>query len=117
MKNYADITKDINSGLKEWRQYVPGVQDGFSQMAKAALAEGALSTKNKEFIALCIGVANHCDACLGFHTQALAKLGATEQEVAEALGIAVYMGGGPSLMYAADAMTAFQQAKEALAKA
>ena len=70
---------------------------------------GGLDKKTKELIALALGVAARCDGCLGFHTQALAKLGATKQEVVETLGMAVYMGGGPSLMYAADAMSAFEQ--------
>lgn len=51
----------------------------------------------------------HCDGCIGFHTEALVKLGATRQEVEEALGMAVYTGGGPSLMYAADAIAAYEQ--------
>ena len=54
-------------------------------------------------------MAGHCDACIGFHVQALIKAGATKAEIEEALGVAVYMGGGPSLMYAADALIAFEQ--------
>ena len=63
-------------------------------------------------IALALGVASHCDGCLGYHTKALARLGATKEEVAETLGMAIYMGGGPSLMYAADALRAFDQFKQ-----
>ncbi|MHC2349153.1 AhpD family alkylhydroperoxidase [Bradyrhizobium barranii subsp. barranii] len=70
----------------------------------------ARSTKRpKELIALALGVASHCDGCIGFHTEALVKLGATREEIEEALGMAVYMGGGPSLMYAADAIAAYEQ--------
>jgi AhpD family alkylhydroperoxidase len=68
-----------------------------------------LDKKTKELIALALGVAARCDGCLGFHTQALAKLGASRQEIIETLGMATYMGGGPSLMYAADALSAFEQ--------
>jgi alkylhydroperoxidase/carboxymuconolactone decarboxylase family protein YurZ len=50
-----------------------------------------------------------CDPCIGFHARALVKLGATRQELDEALGVATYMGGGPSLMYAASAVTAFDE--------
>ena len=82
-----------------------------SDLAAAATKDGVLDKKTKELIALALGVAARCDGCLGFHTQALAKLGASKQEVVETLGMAVYMGGGPSLMYAADAMTAFEQAQ------
>lgn len=113
MKDYTAITKDISAGLKDWRALAPDAQAGFSQLAKGAIFDGALDSKTKELIALCLGVAAHCDGCLGFHTQALVRMGATEQEVAEALAVAVYMGGGPNLMYVGDAMTAFKQAKEA----
>jgi len=41
--------------------------------------------------------------------EVLVRLGATRQEVEETLGMAVYIGGGPSLMYAADAISAFEQ--------
>ena len=54
-------------------------------------------------------MATHCDGCIGFHTKALARLGATREEVMEALGVTIYMGGGPSLMYAADAVHAFDR--------
>ena len=65
--------------------------------------------KTKELIALAIGVAVRCDGCIGFHMQALLKLGASKAEIEETLGMAVYMGGGPSLMYAAHAMQAYDQ--------
>ena len=84
---------------------------GFSDLAAAATKDGVLDKKTKELIALALGVAARCDGCLGFHTQALVKLGATRQEVVETLGMATYMGGGPSLMYAADALSAYEQAQ------
>lgn len=58
---------------------------------------------------MAIGVAIRCDGCIGFHSKALRDLGATRNEVAEVLGMAIYMGGGPSLMYAADALRAYDQ--------
>ena len=77
-------------------------------MAAAATRDGALDKKTKELIALA-GVAAHCDGCIGLHTQTLAKLGATRQELEEALGVAVDLGGGPPLMHAANAIAAFEQ--------
>lgn len=108
-KNYPDITKGISQNMKTLRQEIPDTMAGFSALAKAATAEGVLDKKTKEFIALAIGIATRCDGCIGFHTEALVRLGATRQEVLEVLGMAVYMGGGPSLMYAADAIEAFTQ--------
>ena len=68
-----------------------------------------MSAKHKELIALAIGVAARCDGCIGFHTQALIKLGVNKAELAEMLGVAVMMGGGPSLMYAGEAMRAYEE--------
>jgi AhpD family alkylhydroperoxidase len=82
---------------------------GFNAMARGALKPGALSESHKELIALAIGVAGHCDGCIGFHAKSLVRLGAKREEVMEALAVAVYMGGGPSLMYAAEAVHAFDE--------
>lgn len=110
-KDYSAITGDISAYTAELRKLIPDVMQGFSGMAKAALQTNSLDEKTKELIALVLGVAAHCDGCLGFHAKALARLGVTHTEVAEALGMAIYMGGGPSLMYAADALRAFDQFK------
>ena len=109
MKNYPAITAAISANMKKLRQAIPDTMAGFSALAKAATADGALDKKTKELIALALGVAARCDGCIGFHAEALVKLGATRQEVEEVLGMAVYMGGGPSLMYAADAVQAFAE--------
>jgi len=109
MKNYPAIVSDISANIKVLRKDIAPTMQGFSAMAQAATAAGALDKKTKELIALAIGVATRCDGCIGFHTEALAKLGASRAEVAETLGMAIYMGGGPSLMYAADAIGAFEQ--------
>ena len=107
--SYAALTRGISGQLAALRGDLPDVMKGFGQLSKASMASGALSEKTKELIALALGVAAHCDGCLGFHTKALVKLGATSAEVEEALAVAVYMGGGPSLMYSASAMTAFAE--------
>ena len=111
-ESYMDVTQGITADLKQLRTQIPDVLSAFSQLNQAATADGVLDRKTKELIALALGVAAHCDGCIGFHTQALARLGATREEVAEVLGMAVYMGGGPSLMYAADARQAFEEAIE-----
>lgn len=107
--SYLALTKNVSKNLSTLRTDLPGVMKGFSELARAATDDGALDKKTKELIALALGVAAHCDACIGFHTQALVKLGASKAEVEEALGMAVYMGGGPSLMYSANAIAAFDE--------
>ena len=108
-KNYREITKRVSASMAKLRADTPDTMKAFSSLAQAATRDGALDRKTKELIALALGVATHCDACIGFHMQALIKLGATRAEVEEALGMTVYMGGGPSLMYAADALGAFEE--------
>ena len=108
-KNYPEITKRISGQIKILRKDITDTMQGFNAMAMNATKDGALSKKTKELIALAIGVSTRCDGCIGFHMDALVKLGVTREEVEETLGMAVYMGGGPSLMYAADAMLAFEQ--------
>jgi AhpD family alkylhydroperoxidase len=111
--SYDALTRDISGQLAALRGDLPALMKGFGDLSKASLAAGALSEKTKELIALALGVAAHCDGCLGFHAKALVRLGATKAEVEEALAVAVYMGGGPSLMYSANAMTAFTEFTEA----
>jgi AhpD family alkylhydroperoxidase len=107
--NYTDLTQSVSKNLATLRSDIPEVMKGFSDLARAATKDGALNKKTKELIALALGVAAHCDACIGFHVQALVKLGASKAELEEALGMAVYMGGGPSLMYSANALAAFEE--------
>lgn len=109
MKNYPEITSDISTSLKSLRRGIPETMQAFSSLAQAATKSQALDSKTKELIALALGIAARCDGCIGFHCEALVKLGASRQELEETLGMAVYMGGGPSLMYAADALAAYEQ--------
>lgn len=111
-KDYHQIIKDIGTYTAELRKAQPEPLAGFYQMAKAATADGALSKKTKELMALAIGISQRCDGCIGFHVKALKQLGVTRDELAEALSLCVYMGGGPSLMYAADALRAYDQFSE-----
>jgi len=108
-ETYTQYTQELSATIGELRKDIPDVMKGFSAMASAALSEGALDKKTKELIALSIGVTGHCKGCIGFHVKALIALGVSREELTEALGMAVYMGGGPSLMYAAEALQAFEE--------
>ena len=111
-KDYKALTADISQYAGELRKVIPDAMNGFYAMSKAATADNALDKKTKEFIALAIGVTQRCDGCIGFHVKTLKDLGATREEVAEVMGRCVYMGGGPALMYAADALRAYDQFSE-----
>lgn len=106
---YRDLTTATSAGLSTLRTSTPEVMKSFSDLGKAATADGVLDAKTKELIALALSVAARCDPCIGFHARTLVKLGATRQEIDETLGVTTYMGGGPSLMYAANAAAAFDE--------
>ena len=115
-KSYIEITADINRGVGKIRAGAPDAMAGFSALAKSAMKPGVLPSQLKELIALAIGVAGHCDGCIGFHARALARAATPREQIIEALAVAVYMGGGPSLMYAADAMNAFDEFQDSMAR-
>ncbi|MFJ1268908.1 carboxymuconolactone decarboxylase family protein [Legionella lytica] len=106
---FSQVTKDISTQLAKMRKEMPEVMAGFSALAQATSKEGVLDKKTKELIAMALAVANHCPGCIGFHSQTLVKLQTSREELLETLGMAVYMGGGPSLMYAAEALEAFEE--------
>jgi len=105
--DHAGLIQDINENLAPLRKSQPETMQAFGQLARAAMAEGAVSTKHKELIALAIGVTQHCSGCIGFHVKALLKLQCTRTEVEEMLNVCIYMGGGPALMYAAEVLKAW----------
>ena len=109
LPDYAQLATEISANLAPLRKDLAPVMKAFGELGRAATAPGALDEKTKELIALAIGVAQRCDGCIAFHVRALVKLGASKAELEETLGVAVYMGGGPSLMYAANAMAAWDQ--------
>ena len=107
--DWESFLKDLLPGLKELRLGQSNVMEGFSAIAKAALKPGVLDANTKELIALGISVAIRCDDCIGFHVKAAMEKGASREEIMETLGMAIYMGAGPSVMYAAHVVTAFDQ--------
>ncbi|MDR1967719.1 MAG: carboxymuconolactone decarboxylase family protein [Burkholderiaceae bacterium] len=108
-KSYKDIIADTSANIAKLRRDVPEVMKGFSALSGAADKAGVLDEKTKELIAMALSVAARCDPCVGFHAKALVKYGASRAEVEEMLGICIYMGGGPSLMYAAAALAAYEE--------
>ncbi len=108
-ESWFDRTDHIRATIRSLRADAPEVMKAFSALAQTALAGNALDPKTKELIALAISVAIRCDDCIGFHVKASTAAGATRGEVTEALAMAIYMGAGPSVMYATHAVDAFQE--------
>ena len=106
--DHPTLIQNINQSLGGLRKGQPEAMQGFGQLAKSAMTECALSEKHKELMALAIGITQHCSGCIGFHVKALRRLGCTLEELQEMLAVCVYMGGGPALMYTAEALAAWE---------
>ncbi|MEO1060108.1 MAG: carboxymuconolactone decarboxylase family protein [Actinomycetota bacterium] len=111
--HYPSYRKQLIGGLAAMRADAPDVMTAFNELHRASLADGSLSTATKELIALAIGVAARCEGCIAFHVSAALRAGATREQIVEALGVAVMMGGGPATMYAAEAFAALEQYERA----
>lgn len=107
--DYAQRIAEIDEYAIELRKLIPDTVTSFGALSKAAQSAGLLDKKTKELLALAISVAIRCEGCVAYHARGARRTGATRQEVAETLGVAIQMGGGPSMNYAADALRAFDQ--------
>jgi AhpD family alkylhydroperoxidase len=108
-KQYAEIIRDVDAYAVKLRELIPDTLAAFGSLSRAAQGRGALDHKTKELIALAIAVNGRCAACIGYHARGAVRAGVSRQELAEALGVAIQMGGGPSVNYAADALRAFDE--------
>ncbi len=108
-QSYKELTSEITKYSAQFAKEQPEVMGAFHKLSQAATKDGALDKKSKELIALAIAVAVRCDGCIGFHVKKLITLGATKEEINEVCGMSVYMGGGPSLMNAAEALKAYDE--------
>ena len=108
-QSFPDLIDDLNAAITALRAGAPEPMRAFSGLAREALKPGALDVKTKELIAVGIAIATRCDGCIGFHAKAAIQAGATRQEVLETLSMAIYMGAGPSMIYAAEALRAFDE--------
>ena len=108
-QSYPDLIDDLNAAIAKLREGAAEPMRGFSLLAREALRPGALDAKTKELIAMGIAIATRCDGCIGFHAKAAIKAGATREEMLETLSMAIYMGAGPSMIYAAEALRAFDE--------
>lgn len=108
-KNFVEIESQVMDGMKALSAAIPGTINGFATMHKKALADGALTAATKELMALAIAIAIRCEGCIACHVKDALKAGATPEQVNETIGVAILMGGGPSVVYGGEAQTALAQ--------
>jgi AhpD family alkylhydroperoxidase len=115
-QTYSEYHGHLRNLLGKLGKELQAPMAAFGQLHKAAVNEAALSLKVKELIALAIAVSARCEGCIAFHTHDALRAGASRPEILEALGVAILMGGGPSAMYACEALEALEQFQTATAK-
>jgi AhpD family alkylhydroperoxidase len=109
---HEEILDELRQPVRDLRARIPAVFQAHAALHRAALGDGALDAKTKELIALAIAVTEQCDGCIASHARGAARRGATADEVADALGVAILMNGGPGTVYAARAFEAFRELSE-----
>jgi AhpD family alkylhydroperoxidase len=112
MESARDIAKGLAQPGARLRKNIPAVYDAYAAMSSAALAHGALPAKVKELVALAIAATRECDGCIAAHARGAARQGATEAEVAEAMGVVIMMNGGPGTVWGPRALAAYREFAE-----
>jgi len=94
-----EFFEKFKNDLEEMKEQTPDAVNGFSGMFARIMQDGALSLREKELIALGIGVIQRCSACIRLHIQKSLAAGATREQILEAASVAVMMGGGPAYVH------------------
>lgn len=107
--NYIEMYQHLEDQLAQLGGEIPGPMTGFARLHKKAVADGVLSRKIKEMMALAISIAVGCEGCIAYHTHDAVVAGATRPELLETIGVGLMMAGGPGSIYAAHALDALEQ--------
>jgi AhpD family alkylhydroperoxidase len=107
--DYLQFLSEARDKSRVLNKAIPDTMKGFGALSKAAKDSPAIGVKEKEFVALGIAVAVRCEPCIAFHVEALAKAGATRDELGDVLAMCIQMGGGPAVMYAGKALECWDQ--------
>jgi len=109
MLDWKNYQGQLNSTIGEIGKLSPDTIKGYLALSNAGKQTGRLDAKTRELIALAVAVSLRCDGCITVHTDAAAKAGASREELAEALGVAVSVNAGAALVYSARTLDAFKQ--------
>ena len=109
MGQWHDAIEELRAPSRALRDAVPDAWSGHLHVGAGAMADGAVPRRMKEAAALAISVVKHCDGCIAYHARGAAQAGASREEVAELLGVALLMDGGPAAVYGPRALEAFDE--------
>lgn len=110
--NYSEFLEKTVANIGNYGKANPEFMGAFSKLHQIGVKPGALFTKNKDLIALGISINAKCEGCIAMHTNDALDNGATNNEIIETIGTAIYMGGGPAVVYGAKAFEIFKEFQE-----
>jgi AhpD family alkylhydroperoxidase len=113
MLNWNGYREQVLSGVGGIAKLTPDTTRGYAMLGGAGAKTGHLDAKTRELIALGAAVTLRCDGCISVHTKAAHASGATKEEIAEALGVAISLNAGAALVYSTRVMDAFDALNEA----
>jgi AhpD family alkylhydroperoxidase len=109
MLDWLQYRKELLGRIGEVGKLSPDTLKGYQTLSDAGQKTGHLDAKTRELISLAVAVTTRCDGCITVHVGEALKHGATREEIAEALGVAVAMNAGAALVFSARAMDAVSQ--------
>ena len=104
--NWNNYQNELLGRVGEFAQLSPDTLIGYQALAGAGKKTGRLDEKTRELISLAVAVTTRCDGCIAIHTQAAKQAGASKEEIAEALGVAVALNAGAAVVYSARVLDA-----------
>ncbi|WP_042698185.1 carboxymuconolactone decarboxylase family protein [Azospirillum sp. B506] len=107
MLNWNEYRQQVLTGVGEIAKLSPDTVRGYGSLGAAGQKKDLLGAKVRELISLAVAVSIRCDGCIAVHTEAAIKQGATREEIAEALGVAVALNAGAALVYSTRVMDAY----------
>jgi AhpD family alkylhydroperoxidase len=113
MGHYHHVQDELRDQYAKVRAAVPDVVSSYAALHRSAMAEGALSAKVKELMALAIAITRECDGCIAAHARGAVRRGADSQEIAETIGVCILMNGGPGTVFGPRALAAYEEFSEA----
>jgi len=117
MMDWNAYRQQVVAGVGGLAKLTPETVKGYSAMGLAGQKTGHLDAKTRELIAIAVSITVRCDGCITVHTENARKLGATPEEIAEALGVAVSINAGAAIVYSTRALDAYAASVEATAQA
>jgi AhpD family alkylhydroperoxidase len=109
MLEWNEYRRQLAAGVQEIGQLNPDTLKGYVELSSAGQRKDLLGAKTRELIALAVAVTVRCDGCIAVHTEAALRHGATREEIAEALGVAVAVNAGAALVYSTRVMDAVKE--------